>query len=85
MTKDIMRIRRHIAITSFVCIILTLFSVLLMIFFGNKELANNMLSATGIISPIILALTGIIAQYAHTSSQHDKIKINQGEIHDRTE
>jgi len=53
-----------------------------MIFFGDKELANNLISGTGIISPIILALTGIIAQYAHTSLQHDKLNI--GDQHDQS-
>jgi len=69
---DKMRIRRNIAITSFVSILVVLGTTLIMIFFGTEQVGENMLKSTGIISPILLSLTGLIAQYAHTSHQNDK-------------
>lgn len=70
-----MVVRRRMAIASFVSILAVLFGTMVMSYYGTALVGENLLKATGIISPILVCLTGLIVQYAHTSHQHDKINL----------
>ncbi len=69
--KDRLRVRRRMAIASFLIVLLSLPTVLLMCFFGDVIVADNLLKASGIITPVILFLTGLVIQYGHYSQQQD--------------
>jgi len=66
-----MLIRRRMAVSSFISIIVVLFLMLIMCFFGTEQVGENLLKASGIVSPILICLTGIIVQYAHSAHQND--------------
>lgn len=69
--KDKLRIRRRMAITSFIVIVTSIPVILLMCFFGGSVVADNLLKASGVITPLYLFLTGVVMQYGHYSQQQD--------------
>ena len=70
--KDLFRTRRVMAQLSFSAILLTLFSTLGIVMFGSKEVADNLLAASGITSVIITALVAQISHYSHLVHLNDK-------------
>ena len=58
------------AVVSFITLIVTLFTVLVMSFYGGALIGDNLMKATGIVSPILVCLTAIVMQYAY--SRDDK-------------
>lgn len=61
--KDAMKIRRHIALTSFYSLLATLFICLLTALYGDETSAKNIATMAIVLSPIIISLTGLIAGY----------------------
>ena len=71
--KSRMKIRRRMAVTAFVCVIATLFTVLGMSFYGKEVVGDNLQKASGIFIIIIPCLVGIVMQYAFDSQRNDSL------------
>lgn len=71
MLKDTMRVRRRFAKVSFVAILLTLATVLGIVFFGSAEVAANLSAAQGIVMLILTCLTGLVGHYGHMVHSED--------------
>lgn len=69
--KKRMLIRRRMAVTAFICVISTLFTVLWMSFFGSETVGDNLQKASGIFIIIIPCLVGIVMQYAFDAQRND--------------
>ena len=67
-------VRRNFAKASFWVLNLTLFICLSIVIFGPAETSNNLHEAGIIIAPIIVCLTGIVAQYMKLVSDADANK-----------
>lgn len=59
---------------SFGTIVVLIFTILGMVFFGTPIVATNLNAASGILIVLITSLTGIIGQYSHLVYSSDKIK-----------
>lgn len=70
--KKRMLIRRRMAVTAFICVISTLFTVLWMSYFGSDTVGDNLQKASGIFIIIIPCLVGIVMQYAFDAQRNDK-------------
>lgn len=65
--EDKLRVRRGIAITSFISILLTLVFCLVMVMLGTPQMVTNITSLQGLISTIMVFLTGLVGGYFHNS------------------
>ena len=65
------KLRRSLAICAFIGILLIITIVLCGAVFGAATVGSNLAAATGIISPAMVCLTGVIGQYAHTVYKTD--------------
>ena len=54
------KVKRGIMLVSYTAIIVTLFLILLTVFYGNDSTADNITAAQGIIISIIAFLTGLV-------------------------
>lgn len=72
MYEEKFRLRRRLAVASFYIIVATLAVVIAVAFFGGKHVSSNLSAATGIISPIIVCLTGLVMQYAYQVQKSDE-------------
>ena len=72
-SSDQFKVRRRIAIASFIVIILTLIIVLIGVISGSEDVGKNLSMASGTISPIILCLTSIIGQYQYSVFKTDTL------------
>lgn len=77
MKTDMFKVRRRFAKASFVSVLITLFSCLLIAAFGGPLAAANLKEAGIIIVPIIVCLTGVIGQYAHLVYKQDIFDASQ--------
>lgn len=77
MLQDMFKVRRRFAIAAFALIGITLLSALAIAAFGEQGTAQNLREAGVIISPIIICLTGVIAQYAHLVFKQDNAVLNK--------
>jgi len=72
--NDKLRIRRQMAITSFCFVLMTLISCLYIAFFGEESVAKNMSA----ISPIIIAILGLLTSLILNYSYHSHYKGSDG-------
>lgn len=77
MLDEKFKIRRRMALCSFIALITIVIVVLLGAIFGSPNVGSNLNSSSGIISPAMLCFTGIIGQYAHLVYATDKEKKNE--------
>ena len=66
------KIRRRMAVASFIQISCLIPIVLAMVFFGSPALAGNLSAASAILLGLIASLTGIIGHYNHMVYSSDK-------------
>lgn len=79
---DTLRVRRNIAIISFICILITLFSSLAMAFFGSPSVAANINAMQMLLTSIVGFLTGIVGAYYHNSHKASEKAPKEDEKHD---
>ena len=82
MLREETKVRRTFAKVAFLSILLTLVSVLGIVFFGGTSVAANLNAASGIVISILTCLTGIVGQYAHIVYSEDK---HRRELSDSTD
>ncbi len=72
MLKTHFKLRRRWASIAFYTLVATLALVLAMVFFGDETVGQNLTQAAGVVSPILVCLTGLVAQYAYQVQRDDQ-------------
>lgn len=72
MIDDKFRVRRRMAKTSFVSILVIIFVILGIVFFGSPAVAANLQAASAILITLIGSLTATIGHYNHMVYATDK-------------
>jgi hypothetical protein len=65
MKSDQFKIRRFIALTSFVAVLMIAVAVLAMVAFGDAAIAGKLSAASGLLTIIVMALIANFGHYSH--------------------